>query len=183
MGCTGLKNRRRSRVNTAQCLVISFIVEMISRWGFDFVTSWEWKVLRTPVTSDLCSSCRCRKGAYIGGACALWSSIIKCSSGVKLGVLGALWWDLEIWICCWILCGRQSWEEGCVDLGALHFILCQWICGVSGNNFTRVNAWNSIASIVWLGSVFFGAFRWKWDVGRGEFLLFPFAAWNSLCQG
>lgn len=55
------------------------------------IMSWEWKALRTPVTSDLCSSCRCRKGAYIGGACAVWSFIIKWSSGVELGVLGALW--------------------------------------------------------------------------------------------
>lgn len=54
--------------------------------------------------------------------------------------------------------------------------------GVSGNNFTRVNAWNSIASIVWLGSVIFSAFRWRWGVGRSEFLLFFFAVWNGLCQ-
>lgn len=55
--------------------------------------------------------------------------------------------------------------------------------GVSGNNFTRVNAWNSIASVVWLGSVIFSAFRWRWGVGRSEFLLFFFAVWNGLCQG
>lgn len=67
-----------------------------------------------------------------------------------------------------------------VDLGALHFILCKCMYAVSGDNFARVNAWNSIAPKVWLGSVFFSAFRWRWDVSRGEFLLLTFAGWKSL---
>lgn len=67
-----------------------------------------------------------------------------------------------------------------VYLGALHFILCKCMYGVSGDNFARVNASNSTAPKVWLSSVFFSAFRWRWDVGRGEFLLLTFAGWKSL---
>lgn len=75
--------------------------------------------------------------------------------------------------------GRAGKKVG-VDLGAFY---SQCMCGVSGNCLARVNACNSLAALVWFGSVFFSAFRWRWGGGRGEFLPFLFAVWNDLCQG
>lgn len=93
---------------------------------------------------------------------------------------------MEMRIFWWILHAGRVGKQIDVDLAGWHFFssgMCRGFLEVLWLELSTFSAWNSIASLVWLGSNSFSTFRWGWDVCGGESFLFPFATQDSLGEG